>query len=330
VSACWVALCKPPIEPGSSGDLTRLSPLVDDYCLSLPEIHPRVLGDIMLDRTWVAALDRTNRGVMREPEREPTAALALVPAGAGVASAIAVTSVLDASGLSTFSALPLAPLLAVYWRLQRFSRRQIGFTWGSRGDYTVALLYPIIVTATLCILAALAGDIDLSHARWGKASLNFALITMSTVLVAIITEEGFFRGWLWASLERAGLGTAAVLAWSSLAFAAWHWSSVFLATDFAPPRAEAPILMLNAAVLGAAFGLLRSASRSVVVSSVSHGIWNGLAYVLFGFGTHVGVLGVKHAGVFGPELGVLGLVLNIASVVTLWIRTRSQPERTIE
>jgi len=194
----------------------------------------------------------------------------------------------------------------------------------------ISLMEASLTRAGSAAHATLAGDIDLSHARWGKASLNFALITMSTVLVAIITEEGFFRGWLWASLERAGLGTAAVLAWSSLAFAAWHWSSVFLATDFAPPRAEAPILMLNAAVLGAAFGLLRSASRSVVVSSVSHGIWNGLAYVLFGFGTHVGVLGVKHAGVFGPELGVLGLVLNIASVVTLWIRTRSQPERTIE
>jgi uncharacterized protein len=264
---------------------------------------------------------------MRGVERDATAARSLLPPCAGVATAIAITSVMDATGLSTFSALPLAPLLAVFWRLQRFSRRQVGFTWGCRRDYAAAVLYPISVTTTLCLVATLVGDVDLSHANWGKASLNLGLITISTVLVALITEEGFFRGWLWASLERAGLSTAAVLVQSSLAFAAWHWSSVFLRTDFAPPRAQAPILMLNAAVLGAAFGLLRLASGSVVVSSVSHGIWNGLAYVLFGFGTRVGVLGIKHTGVFGPELGLLGLVLNIACVVALWIRYRPKADR---
>jgi membrane protease YdiL (CAAX protease family) len=301
----------------------------EDRGLSLPERHPAPnAGEaILIDWTWVAARRRTSRGAMKEVERDATAARGLLPPCVGVATAIAITSVMDATGLSTFSALPLAPLLAVFWRLQRFSRRQVGFTWGSR-DYAAAVLYPIIVTATLCLVAALAGDVDLSHAHWGKASLNLVLTIVATVLVAIITEEGFFRGWLWASLERAGLSAGGVLVWSSLAFAAWHWSSVFLNTDFAPPRAQAPILMLNAAVLGAAFGLLRLASGSVVVSSVSHGIWNGLAYVLFGFGTRVGVLGIKHTGVFGPELGLLGLALNVASVVALWIRYRSKVERS--
>ena len=31
----------------------------------------------------------------------------------------------------------------------------------------------------------------------------------------------------------------------------------------------------------------------LIVASVAHGVWNGLAYVLFGFGTKVGALGVE-------------------------------------
>jgi hypothetical protein len=52
------------------------------------------------------------------------------------------------------------------------------------------------------------GAIDLSHTNWKKAGINFALVAISTIIVAIITEEGFFRGWLWASLERGRRATA--------------------------------------------------------------------------------------------------------------------------
>jgi hypothetical protein len=87
--------------------------------------------------------------------------------------------------------------------------------------------------------------------------------------------------------------------------------------------AQAPIVMANAAVLGAAWGLLRWQSGSVIVASVSHGVWNGLAYVLFGFGKHLGVLGITNTVVFGPELGLLGLALNIGFVTAFWIWCRS-------
>src|SRR4030095_13669997 len=89
-------------------------------------------------------------------------------------------------------------------------------------------------------------------------------------------------------------------------------------TGFDPPVAQVPVFMINVAVIGAAWGLMRSGSRSLVVSSVSHGVWHGITYVFFGFGTKVGALGIKETALYGPEVGVLGLALNVLFVAVLW------------
>ena len=172
------------------------------------------------------------------------------------------------------------------------------------------------------LICALAGQIDTSHTHWNKALLNLALMTFATILVAMLTEEGFFRGWLWASLSRASLGQISVLIQTSLAFSLWHVSFAVLDRGLGPAPAQIPIFLLNAAVIGAIWGLLRWISGSVVVSSLSHGVWNGLAYVLFGLGTRAGALGVANSAVFAPESGVLGLGLNIvfATILFLWWR----------
>lgn len=236
----------------------------------------------------------------------------------GVLAAIAITSTMDATGLTVYSALPLAPLLGLFWYLQRLPRKKVGFAWGRWRHYVLAVLYPVVVAAEIILMATVAGAMDLSHTNWKKAGINFLLIACSTVLVAIITEEGFFRGWFWASLEQAGLKKPSILLWSSVAFMLWHWSAVMLKTGFDPPWSQVPVFMVNAAVMGAVWGLLRWQSGSVIVSSVSHGLWNGMAYVLFGFGTKVGALGIKNTGLFGPEVGVLGLALNAAFALALW------------
>jgi uncharacterized protein len=236
----------------------------------------------------------------------------------GVFAAIAITSTMDATGLSTFSALPLFPLLGLCWYLQRLSRGELGFKWGQWRHYGLAALYPVSVVGAITIVAAATGVIDLSHTNWRKAGINLILVTISTVLVVIVTEEGFFRGWLWVSLERAGLQKASILLWSSIAFSLWHWSAVMLKTGFDPPRAQVPVFMVNAVVMGAVWALLRWISGSVIVSSVSHGLWNGMAYVFFGFGTKVGALGIKNTGLFGPEVGVLGLAANLIFAAALW------------
>ncbi|HEX3456526.1 MAG TPA: CPBP family glutamic-type intramembrane protease [Candidatus Baltobacteraceae bacterium] len=240
-----------------------------------------------------------------------------------MAAAIVATSTMDATGASTFSSLALCPLLAIFWYLQRFSASQIGFSWGrSRVAqcYALAVVFPVVVMALLAGIAALTGALNPAAAPHHKTStwMMLLIITGTTIPIALVTEEGFFRGWLWASLRRAGAAGVATLILSSLAFALWHWSAVLLPTGYNPPLAQVPTFMLNAVTLGAIWGMLRKASGSIVVSSVSHGVWNGLAYVLFGFGSNAGALGIANTALYGPEVGVAGLALNPVVAALLW------------
>lgn len=199
----------------------------------------------------------------------------------------------------------------------------MGFVWGkSRAlrSYGFAILYPIVVMGIIAGIAALTGALNPAAATPHKHSvwLNLILVGGTTIPAALLTEEGFFRGWLWASFKRTGQSMIAILILTSVAFALWHWSSVILPTGFNPPFAQVPIFMLNAVLIGAIWGMLRLLSGSLVVSSVSHGVWNGLAYVLFGFGTHSGALGISNTALYGPEVGVLGMLLNVIVAVGLW------------
>jgi uncharacterized protein len=235
---------------------------------------------------------------------------------------------MDATGSSVFSSLPLFPLLIIFGYAQRFSIQELGFRLRASQAwrcYGVAILYPAIAMALIAAAAAASGALHAapvphSHrAAW----VNVLIVAAATIPVALVTEEGFFRGWLWASLLRAGAKPVAVLGLTSIAFALWHWSSVLLPTGFNPPIAQVPAFMLNAVALGIIWGLLRSISGSLLVSSVSHGIWNGLAYVLFGYGSHVGMLGIANTAVFAPETGLLGVAVNAAGVAALWAWRRA-------
>jgi hypothetical protein len=75
---------------------------------------------------------------------------------------------------------------------------------------------------------------------------------------------------------------------------------------------------------------MRQRSGSIVVTSVSHGVWNGLVYVLFGEGTTLGVLGIHNTAVFGPEVGLLGLGLNLVFAAVLWLSfNRGRASKTV-
>ena len=59
-------------------------------------------------------------------------------------------------------------------------------------------------------------------------------------------------------------------------------------------------------------------SKRSVKSILSHGVWNDMAYVLFGFGSRQGSLGIGNTAVFGPENGLLGLGCNLLFAWLLW------------
>ncbi len=239
----------------------------------------------------------------------------------GVLAAIGITTAMDAHGLSAFSALPLLPLAALAWIVERHSRHAMGVAWGRLRDYRLAILYPALVLGTLVAIAWTAGATQISAVAWDKAARDFAIMAAATIPVAILTEEGFFRGWLMASLSSHGLSHSRTLALSSIAFSLWHVSAVVLDTGFDLAPARVPVYLLNAAVIGAVWGALRMRSGSIVVASVSHGLWNGAAYVLFGYGNEAGALGIADSAVFGPESGWLGLALNVVFLAVLLRRS---------
>jgi hypothetical protein len=90
-----------------------------------------------------------------EPQAQTRALLAWPIAG--LVLAIGITTTMDATGLSMFSALALTPLLGLLWLLQRFTRAQVGLVWGQARDYGLAILYPILVLGLVLLIAWLAG-----------------------------------------------------------------------------------------------------------------------------------------------------------------------------
>ncbi len=243
-------------------------------------------------------------------------------AAIGVAIAIAVTATMDATGLTVFSALPLLPLLALFAWLERLPPKVLGFVWGRGGDYLIALLHPGLVMGTIAAIAATIGLVHPVGVDWGRVCLNIARGSVVGTIVVSLTEEGFFRGWLWASLERTGLSRGAVLIATSLAFMLWHISAVTLPTGFNPPPPQVPVFLVNAVAMGLVWGLIRMRSGSLVASSLCHSTWNAIAYILFGFGEKVGKLGIRETGIYGPEVGGLGLALNVAFAALLWQAVR--------
>lgn len=244
----------------------------------------------------------------------------------GVAIAIAVTTTMDATGYSMFSALPLFPLAGLFWFLQKFSRKEIGLVTGGSRDYGWALAYPLLVLSAMAAIAWLASAVNIADTDWNKTFTNVGLMSSTGVIMVLITEEGFFRGWLWASLKRAGRSDTHTLVWSTLAFTTWHISAISLDTGFNLPAAEIPVYLVNATMLGAIWGILRMVSGSVVVPAVCHAVWNGIDYPFFGFGEKIGALGIGQTHIFGPEVGLVGILLNGAFLLWIWRKYVGAPK----
>ena len=248
----------------------------------------------------------------------------------GLFAAIATNTIANAGVLpeTGVGALLLFPLLVIFWYVERFSRREMGFVPGGFRHYGLGLLHPLLALTFLALVAWWSGATNIQNPDWSKVALDFAVIALSTILATILTEDGFFRGWLWASLRRAGLTEQRVVLVTGIAFGVWHLPYAFLGTGYDPLSAEIPLLIVNASVIGVAWGLLRLNSGSLVVAAVTHGIWNATVYGLFNNGAEIGALGIQNTSIFGPEDGVLGVVLNLGYTVGLWLwyrRAASMP-----
>ena len=247
----------------------------------------------------------------------------------GIFAAIATNAIANAGDRPGVGALLLFPVLGIFWYLTRFSRREMGFVPGPPRYYGLGLLHPVLVLGLIALIAWLTGAVDIQNPNWSKIALDFAVTALLTALVAILTEDGFFRGWLWVALQRTGLNEQRVVLVAGIAFGVWHLPFALLASGY-DPLSEVPLFVTNSSIIGIAWGLLRLGSGSVVVPAVTHGIWNSAVYVLFNFGAETGELGIHNTSTFGPEAGWLGLVLNLGYAAGLWLwYRRTEPMRAV-
>lgn len=126
--------------------------------------------------------------------------------------------------------------------------------------------------------AALAGT--LQPAVNAAPPLSLLLIGVATVLVQVLAEEAFFRGWLQPVLARAW-GLLPALAVTAAAFAALHVAG----------GAGAPVSLLNLLLGGLVFGALAALGRGIAGAVAMHWAWNGAEQLLLGLDPNPGVGG---------------------------------------
>jgi len=237
--------------------------------------------------------------------------------------AVAITTTMDFTGYTNFSALPLMGIIIVFWFIQRQSKKEFGLVFGQTKYYGLALLYPFLVLGATAFIAYLYGDFSVGEINKEKDVLNLMFGVIIGPIMLILTEEGFFRGWLWGAFRKTGMSPKKTLIVTSGLFVIWHISAVTSGTEYGLPFTQVPIYLINATLLGLIWGTLRLTSHSVIVPAVCHAVWNALAYLLFGYGEKVGLLGITDTFLLGPEVGYLGIVLNGLFFLWLWKATKN-------
>ena len=116
---------------------------------------------------------------------------------------------------------------------------------------------------------------------------------------------------------------------TSLFFILWHVSAVLADTEFGLPIENIPIYLTNGFMIGLIWGLMRLISGSLLVPTLAHAVWNTLIYFLFGYGEQAGVLGLSNTVIFGPEVGIIGLIANGLFLYWLWIKYRKTKKAPI-
>ena len=239
------------------------------------------------------------------------------------AIAIVITASMDISGFAMYSALPLILITALFWIIDKQSLQRIGLRIGEIKYYGTALVYPILVIGLCIISAVIYGDIDFNEFEQ-KDLKNILLASSTGIIGTLITEEGFFRGWLWGSLKNRSWSNTQVLWFTSITFMVWHISVIIFDADYGLPLFQVPVYLVNATLLGLIWGALRLISGSVIVPALCHSVWNALAYTLFAFGENIGALGVKNGILFGPEVGITGIIFNGLFFIWLWSRLKKK------
>lgn len=243
----------------------------------------------------------------------------LWPVGGSIAVLVISPVITALTGKENAYALVLLPLNLLLWAMTRLSLRNMGLRIGKLPHYIFSFLYPLAVIGIAGFIALLAGKIQAENILLADISKNVLALFLVGIIGVVLTEEGFFRGWLWGILEKANFRPGLILIWASIVFCVWHYAVTVMVFNL--PVADIPIYLGNILLIGFVFGFLRQASGSILIPSLSHALWNALSYTFFGMGEKVGALDIASRKIFDPEMGVLGLLLNLIAVILFWRMT---------
>ncbi len=204
------------------------------------------------------------------------------------------------------------------WIVQRMTRIELGFTAGDARSWLIGLAYVAGIIGIVAAGAWAAQLIDLKDYSATTVLRRLSLYFLVTFVLALLTEEGFFRGALWASCQRAGFSPARTVLWTSVAFGLFHLAVPIIDADFVQPLSKMPQYVIGSTFFGIAMGLLRACSGSIVVTSACHALWNAVDYTFFGTGPKVGQLGIVDTSIWDPERGYAGLVLAVVAAALMW------------
>lgn len=265
-------------------------------------------------------------GAMREIE--PAAYRRWLGPVCGTFAAL-VLSPLIAFGLHKPNLYPLVllPTVLVSWGLTGYRPKDLGLTIGRGRFYLAAVAYPCTVIVGLTVVALTTHHVRQTQFHLTQNATEVGRLFAFSLTAAILTEEGFFRGWLWAACTRNGFCPSRTLWFTSVAFSVWHLAITSM-PEFHIASWDVPMYLLAILLIGVNLGLLRQLSDSLVVSSVAHASWNSLAYVLFGSGENSGILRISSTRIYDPERGLLGILLNAVIAVALW-RIQNTAQRAL-
>jgi len=240
------------------------------------------------------------------------------PLAASLAAIVFSPVLMLATGSDMLYGLWLAVLMVGLWFARRLTRREVGVALGDARSYLIAAAYAVGIIGLVALGAWASQLIDLSQFSWVKVLRRLSLGFLFTLALALVTEEGFFRGALWGSCERAGFSPATTVIFTSVAFGLWHAAVPIIDPEFTQPLAKLPQYVIGSTVFGVAMGLLRLRSGSLLVPSAGHALWNAATYTFFGAGERVGQLGIADTSLWDPERGYAGLALAMLGTALLW------------
>jgi len=226
------------------------------------------------------------------------------------------------TGYTELYPLSLLPLVGVVWLLTRLSFQEAGISPGRRFHYSLAVVYPLSVSGILVLLTGIFDGIRVSDFQMGEFAVQIGLGFITGVIVSSLTEEGFFRGVLWGVLGKKQYSIAVLMFVTGILFSLWHLPVIFITSEFGHgfPVIGMILYLLNILLIGLVWAFLRYLSGSILITSVSHSLWNVLAYSFFGVGTEYGVLVKSSYLIFDPERGIGGVILNAAFLLFLFRR----------